>query len=853
VILGLKEGQRCEEKPDKYQGYLMKRRRWPMKGWHKRYFVIEKGVLTYAKSPSDIQKGKLHGVIDLGLSVLAFKKQRQRIDIDAEDIVYHIKAKETPVFEEWLKRLKHHRLYRQHEIAYGTKDLPRLAEISSPQEDLSNPFPAAMRLPEAINLQEKVTRESMVKDSGEVIRKHSFRNQNSQGKVATWLLNTAGFEHCSKELSDTQKLLCDLQDDLNLMTSQSLTSDSVLEAKESESQDKRKIKGFKASRRKERKSDSYNSDGQNSIFHSTPSAEFIRTSNSNPNLKQYEIEMGGRPSLSESVNDLKLKQNFVEKAEKVHQNLKSLLRLISTERERLKNALAFDVGLTTMGSSEREASLKQSLAEACRQNAELKIKLARIHSDSAPVYDQEPTTPLIYNEQNINDKLTKSVSLSLSAETASMSEYYDAEEDNRDSGSEYSSEPSDEEDMSSEISEENETDYNAAQSVSEDQLSETFETGRRDKLPVPKPGNSDVSLWNILYKNIGKDLTKISMPVTLNEPLGMLQRLCEEMEYSELIDKATELEDPYDRMLYIAAFAVSGYASSGYRAGHKPFNPLLGESYECVREDRGWRFVAEQVSHHPPVSACHVESKNFTLFQDTQIKTKFWGKSMEFQPLGEVHVVIPRYGDHYTWNKVTTCVHNLLGGQRWVDQYGEMMIKNGLISCKLTFKKASQWSSRRHEVYGHITNSDGKHIHHIYGKWNEALFCGHAPSAKCIWRPGAMPDDYELYYGFSRFAMELNEIVKEECRLYPLTDSRYRPDQRLLEEGKIKEAETEKQRLEQLQRERRKQREAEKTEYSPLWFRKVPHLDKQNYEYGGQYWERRKDPGFTKLSFPKLW
>ncbi len=39
----------------------------------------------------------------------------------------------------------------------------------------------------------------------------------------------------------------------------------------------------------------------------------------------------------------------------------------------------------------------------------------------------------------------------------------------------------------------------------------------------------------------------------------------------------------------IAAFSVSPYAATYYRAGQKPFNPLLGETYECIREDRGWR------------------------------------------------------------------------------------------------------------------------------------------------------------------------------------------------------------------------------------------------------------------------
>lgn len=77
----------------------------------------------------------------------------------------------------------------------------------------------------------------------------------------------------------------------------------------------------------------------------------------------------------------------------------------------------------------------------------------------------------------------------------------------------------------------------------------------------------------------------------------LLQRLCEELEYSELLDKASELSDPYERMVYVAAFAVSSYGSSYFRAGSKPFNPLLGETYECIREDKGFRFVAEQVSH----------------------------------------------------------------------------------------------------------------------------------------------------------------------------------------------------------------------------------------------------------------
>lgn len=148
----------------------------------------------------------------------------------------------------------------------------------------------------------------------------------------------------------------------------------------------------------------------------------------------------------------------------------------------------------------------------------------------------------------------------------------------------------------------------------------------------------------------------------------------------------------------MAAFAVSAYASTYYRAGSKPFNPVLGETYECVRPDRGFRFISEQVgtggssggtpklggalarpslspqvSHHPPISACHAESDNFVFWQgespggrralgespqkwgdcggvsppppsppDMRWKNKFWGKSLEIVPMGTVNVQLPR-------------------------------------------------------------------------------------------------------------------------------------------------------------------------------------------------------------------
>lgn len=93
---------------------------------------------------------------------------------------------------------------------------------------------------------------------------------------------------------------------------------------------------------------------------------------------------------------------------------------------------------------------------------------------------------------------------------------------------------------------------------------------------------NQVSLWSILKQSIGKELSKITMPVVFNEPLSFLQRLSEAMEYAELLQNASDAEDPVKRMEFVAAFTVSALASNWERLA-KPFNPLLGETYELDR------------------------------------------------------------------------------------------------------------------------------------------------------------------------------------------------------------------------------------------------------------------------------
>ncbi len=119
-----------------------------------------------------------------------------------------------------------------------------------------------------------------------------------------------------------------------------------------------------------------------------------------------------------------------------------------------------------------------------------------------------------------------------------------------------------------------------------------------------------------------------------------------------------------------------------------------------------------------------------------------------------------------------------------------------------------------------------------------------------------MPEDSNSYYGFTRFAIELNELTEDIKDNLPPTDSRFRPDQRHLENGKVDQAELEKQRIEEIQRSRRREMELKGVEHQPLWFslNKDSPSNSKEWLFNNQYWSKRENPGFQNLNtFPNLW
>lgn len=75
-----------------------------------------------------------------------------------------------------------------------------------------------------------------------------------------------------------------------------------------------------------------------------------------------------------------------------------------------------------------------------------------------------------------------------------------------------------------------------------------------------------------------------------------------------------------------------------------------------------------QVSHHPPMFSMHVEHKDWTLWQEYTVASKFRGKYLVVYPIGCCHLVVHSTKSHYTWTKVVTTIHNIIVGKLWIDQ-----------------------------------------------------------------------------------------------------------------------------------------------------------------------------------------
>lgn len=228
-----------------------------------------------------------------------------------------------------------------------------------------------------------------------------------------------------------------------------------------------------------------------------------------------------------------------------------------------------------------------------------------------------------------------------------------------------------------------------------------------EQVRVQIPGNTavkiNVSLVLKMMKDmIGKDLSKFSMPVVINEPSSLLQKQAEFSFYTHHLTIAAAQSDPILRMANVATSLIAGFSTVPKRLG-KPFNPLLGETYELVAPN--FRFFSEQVSHHPPISCYNIEGLNYEVERQFETEQHFTGKGIKINDKNKavVHLKLPGgKREMYLSKEPTMIVGNLFVGTTYIEPQGQSVItcQDTNITCSIEYRVRSGWTTKpEHENY----------------------------------------------------------------------------------------------------------------------------------------------------------
>ena len=353
-------------------------------------------------------------------------------------------------------------------------------------------------------------------------------------------------------------------------------------------------------------------------------------------------------------------------------------------------------------------------------------------------------------------------------------------------------------------------------------------------------------------KNMIKDIVtnytkKLPSPVYFNEPLSMGEKQCEKFKYMDLLIKAGNESSKEMQMCYISAFLI-GEIFLNLGRSLKPFNPIIGETYEFFDNERKFRYYSEQVSHKPQVTAYIAETPEFAYYGDTLNSTSFkiFKGSIELIFKNKAHIYLKKTGDHYILNPPTVYVKGLMKPPLYNDYGGTTIIQNTKdisYRCELKFIEEGWTPNSLGNFEGTVFKDYETIVYLIKGNWTKEIYITDPNGNNRIdlltldKNQNYLNNTIESYV-LPEYSCQLNQITPELEKILPKNDSRFRMDIRLLEEKE----ETEDAQNYKLRYEEKQRKELCTNEHKILYFTEFlsPETEDKYYLPNGKYWEHRK-------------
>merc|ERR1719509_182140 len=198
-------------------------------------------------------------------------------------------------------------------------------------------------------------------------------------------------------------------------------------------------------------------------------------------------------------------------------------------------------------------------------------------------------------------------------------------------------------------------------------------------------GEENKSVIWFLMKQVrpGMDLSRVVLPTFILEPRSFLDKLSDYYYHADIISRAALEPEPYQRMKTVVQWYLSGFYKKP-KGLKKPYNPILGETFRCYwQHENGSKtfYLAEQVSHHPPISSFYATNRQdgFTISGTILAKSKFYGNSTSAILMGVCTLSLIGRGEEYVMTMPYAHCKGILMGTMTMELGGKVQI-----SCEKT-------------------------------------------------------------------------------------------------------------------------------------------------------------------------
>uniref|UniRef100_A0AAQ5YX52 Oxysterol-binding protein n=1 Tax=Amphiprion ocellaris TaxID=80972 RepID=A0AAQ5YX52_AMPOC len=227
----------------------------------------------------------------------------------------------------------------------------------------------------------------------------------------------------------------------------------------------------------------------------------------------------------------------------------------------------------------------------------------------------------------------------------------------------------------------------------EQSTEEMAEAGEASQVETVSEENKGL-IWSLLKQlRPGMDLSKVVLPTFILEPRSFLDKLSDYYYHADLLSQAALEESAYGRIKQVLRWYLSGFYKKP-KGLKKPYNPILGETFRCCwlhpQTNSCTFYIAEQVSHHPPISAFYVCNRKdgFSISGSILAKSKFYGNSLSAILDGKARLLFLSRDEEYVITMPYAHCKGILYGTMTLELGGKVTIECEKTKCftELEFK-----------------------------------------------------------------------------------------------------------------------------------------------------------------------